>query len=168
MGLQQLLEALPSIRNRVPDVLLYLAGNGPIRQELQQRVESLGLNNSVCLLGFLPDEVLPYAYRAADLSVPVPTNALEGFGLVAAESLAAGTPAMVTPIGGLPEVVKELSANLIFRSGNPVDLADGLIAALLGHTRLPTEADCRNYAVDKFSRSLMASRVAAVYREQVS
>lgn len=167
MGLQQLLEALPSIRNRVPDVLLYLAGNGPIRQQLQQRVDSLGLNNNVCFLGFLPDEALPYAYRAADLSV-VPTNALEGFGLVAAESLAAGTPAMVTPIGGLPEVVKELSANLIFRSGNPVDLADGLIAALLGHTRLPTEADCRNYAVDKFSRSLMASRVAAVYREQVS
>jgi glycosyltransferase involved in cell wall biosynthesis len=166
MGLQQLLQALPSIRSRVPDVLLYLAGNGPIRHQLQQTVDSLDLKENVRFLGFLPDAALPHAYRAADLSV-VPTNALEGFGLVAAESLAAGTPAMVTPIGGLPEVVKELSENLIFRSGDPVELADGLIAALLGHTRLPTETDCRHYAVERFSRSLMASRVAAVYREQV-
>ena len=43
------------------------------------------------MLGFVPDEDLPLAYRAANFSI-VPTVALEGFGLITIESLAAGTP----------------------------------------------------------------------------
>jgi len=164
MGLLQLVEAMASVRRHVPEVLLCIGGRGPLRPVLEQRVEQLGLTESVHFLGFLSEEALPLAYRAADLSV-IPTAALEGFGLVAAESLAAGTPAIVTPVGGLPDVVNELSQSLIFRSGNPADLADGLAAALLGQVHLPDETECRAYAVKNFSRSLMASRIAAVYRE---
>jgi len=166
MGLEHLITALASVRKRVPEVLLYVGGTGPIRPLLEQQAKVLGLEENVKFLGFLSEDLLPLTYRAADLSV-VPTANLEGFGLVAAESLAAGTAAMVTPIGGLPEVVKGLSEDLIFRSPAPEDLAEGLTAALLGQTRLPTEAECRLHAVKNFSRELMASRVAAVYRELV-
>jgi glycosyltransferase involved in cell wall biosynthesis len=167
MGLQHLVTALASVRERVPEVLLCVGGTGPMRSVLEQRVLDLGLAENIKFLGFLPEDMLPLAYRAADMSV-VPTASLEGFGLVAAESLAAGTPAMVTPVGGLPEVVKTLSKDLIFRSGDPSDLAQGLTAALLGQSRLPNETECRDYAVQNFARDLMASRVAAVYRELVS
>lgn len=166
MGLQQLIDALPSVRQRVPDVLLLLAGTGPLRSDLEQRVKELDLGQSVRFLGFISEELLPLAYRGADLSV-VPTLALEGFGLVAAESLASGTPAMVTPVGGLPEVVQELSEGLLFRSGGSSDLAEGLIRALLGRDRLPSDIECRAYAEARFSRKLMASRVAEVYRDLV-
>ena len=59
------------------------------------------------LLGFVAEEDLPWLYRACDISI-VPSVALEGFGLPTIESLAAGTPVLVTPIGGLPETVSEL------------------------------------------------------------
>lgn len=164
MGLHQLIDSMTTVRKQIPEVLLYIGGTGPIRQSLEQRVNELGISTHVRFLGFVPDENLPLAYRAADMSV-VPTAALEGFGLVAAESLAAGTPTMVTPVGGLPEVVNELSEILVFRSGSPQDIAMGLSAALRGEIRMPTDTECREYAVRNFSRELMASRVAAVYRE---
>ena len=164
MGLQQLVQAMPAVIKRVPDVLCFLAGTGPIRAELEKRVEELNLTKNIRFLGFLSEELLPYAYRAATLSV-VPTVALEGFGLVAAESLAAGTPAMVTPVGGLPEIVEGLSNNLLFRSSESTDLADGLISALLGTSYIPNEQECRKHAEEMFSRNLMVSRVASVYKE---
>ena len=164
MGLSELIVAIKSVVGRMPDVLLCIAGRGLLRQELERRVLELGLTNHVRFLGFVNDEDLPYLYRAADINV-VPTVALEGFGLVAAESLAAGVPAMVTRVGGLPEVVEGLSPDLMFASPCAEDLADRLTAALLGNLRLPNSTECAAYASQHFSSRLMADRVAGVYRE---
>jgi glycosyltransferase involved in cell wall biosynthesis len=164
MGLSELILALRTVVTRVPDVLLCIAGRGLLRQELEQRVLELGLANHVRFLGFVDDDDLPYLYRAADINV-VPTVALEGFGLVAAESLAAGVPAMVTKVGGLPEVVAGLAPELLFASPRADDLADGLSAALLGRLRLPDGPACSAYIRKNFNSQLMAERVAAVYRE---
>ena len=164
MGLSELIVALRTVVDRVPDVLLCIAGRGLLRQELEQRVYELGLVDHVRFLGFVDDGDLPYLYRAADINV-VPTLALEGFGLVAAESLAAGVPVMVTRVGGLPEVVAGLSPDLMFASLRVEDIADGLTAALLGNLRLPESGACAAYARRHFNSQLMAKRIAAVYRE---
>jgi glycosyltransferase involved in cell wall biosynthesis len=164
MGLLELIAALPQIARRVPDVLLCIAGRGLLRRELETQVRRLGLTDHVRFLGYVDDDDLPYLYRAADINV-VPTVALEGFGLVAAESLAAGVPAMVTRVGGLPEVVADLSPNLMFASPGSEDLAHGLIEALLGRLQLPDRAACAAYAKKHFSSQLMAERIADVYRE---
>jgi glycogen synthase len=97
----------------------------------------------------------------------VPTIALEGFGLVAAEAMATGTPSMVTPVGGLPEIVGGLSHNLIFSGTKTTDIAEGLIGALAGFTKLPTRSQCREYIRNNFSSHLMALRTAHVYRELI-
>jgi glycosyltransferase involved in cell wall biosynthesis len=164
VGLDRLVEAMKTIQQSVPEVLLCIAGRGPLETALRKQIAEAGLEQNVRLLGFLPDEDLPLAYRAADINI-VPTAALEGFGLTAAEALAAGTPSMVTPVGGLPEVVAGLSADLVFASCKPGDLSAGLIAALRGDIALPTSGQCRAYAEGHFSNGLSAARTAAVYRE---
>lgn len=166
MGLLELISALKQVSARVPDVLLCIAGRGLLKPALEEKVAELGLSRNVQFLGFVRDEDLPYLYRAADINV-VPTQALEGFGLVAAESLAAGVPAMVTQVGGLPEVVADLSPNLMFASPRAEDLAAGLIDALLGRLVLPSNSACVAYAREHFHSKLMASRIARVYREIV-
>ncbi|MDX6751199.1 glycosyltransferase family 4 protein [Geminicoccaceae bacterium 1502E] len=164
MGLERLVAAMAEVVRAVPDILLCIAGKGALGAELERRVREAGLERHVRFLGFVPDERLALLYGAADLSV-VPTVALEGFGLVAAESLAAGTPALVTPVGGLPEVVAPLSAELLLQSAEAADIAAGLVAALRGTRRLPDASACRSYAAARFPVSLAVSRVAAVYRE---
>ena len=115
MGLSNLVDAMKQVIDREPDAILYIAGKGRLKAQLEAQIASHGLADHVKLLGFVTDAQLPLIYRAADLNV-VPTLSLEGFGLVAAEALAAGTPSLVTPVGGLPEVVSGLSPDLVFAS----------------------------------------------------
>ena len=166
MGLDNLLRALALVRHDHPDVLLYMAGKGPMLEALQQLTRDLDLSEHVKFLGFVPEEQLASLYQAADLNV-VPTLTLEGFGLVAAEALAAGTPSLVSPVGGLPEVVGDLSPNLVFRSTSPEHIAEGLRAVLSSSNSLPDAAQCRTFAEQHFSADLMAQRTAAVYREML-
>jgi len=165
MGLDRLIDAVASVRQSVPDVLVLIGGKGQEAQALQQRIRERGMTDHVRLIGFVSEDDLPTAYRAADLSI-VPSWALEGFGLVCLESLAAGTPVLVTPVGGLPEVVRSLSPGLVMASSDPRDMADALIAALKG-ADLPDAAACQRYVWEHFDWSVIAPRVLEVYREAV-
>jgi glycosyltransferase involved in cell wall biosynthesis len=164
MGLATLIEAMPAIVAAVPEVLLCIAGTGPLRPALEEQVDRLGLREQVRFLGFVTEAMLPHLFYAADLNL-VPTTALEGFGLVAAEAMATGTPSMVTPVGGLPEVVGGLSEDLVFAGSDAGAIAEGVIQALRGGIQLPTREACRAYVEENFSSRLMAERTAAVYRE---
>jgi glycosyltransferase involved in cell wall biosynthesis len=166
MGLASLIDAMRLIAAAIPDVLLCIAGQGPLRSSLQAQVERLGLTRNVHFLGFVMEDALPHLFYSADINV-VPSMALEGFGLVAAEAMATGTPSMVTPVGGLPEVVGGLSQSLIFSGTQSTDIAEGLIGALTGATKLPSREQCRVYIENNFSSTLMAERTAQVYRELI-
>ncbi len=164
MGLDDLVRAAVRIRERVPDVLILIAGDGPVAGELERQIAAFGLSDTVRLLGFVPDESLPSAYRAADLTV-VPSVSLEGFGLIVAESLAAGTPCFVTPVGGLPEAVSGLSRALVLRATGADAIADGLADALTGVTALPSPRECVDFARRHYDWPVIAERVRLVYEE---
>jgi glycosyltransferase involved in cell wall biosynthesis len=164
MGLDRLISAMPLILSKAPDTVLYLGGAGHIRADLETQIATLGLAQNVKMLGFVPDESLPLAYAAANFNV-VPTLAWEGFGLTAIEALAAGTPSLVTPVGGLPEAISGLSTDLIFASRSVEDIASGIVDGLLGRSSIPSGRECKAYAASRFSSQLMAQRTAAVYRE---
>jgi glycosyltransferase involved in cell wall biosynthesis len=168
MGLEDLIDAMALLKKRRgSDAMLLIAGKGRLADELQQRIVEKGLENDVKLLGFVPDERLPELYRAATISV-VPTVALEGFGLITAESLAAGTPVLVTPVGGLPEAVEGLSRDLVLPTTGAEALADGIASALAGRLRVPDAQACRDFARANFDHAVIARRVAEVYREAVA
>lgn len=167
MGLENLIDAAAHMRRRVPDALVLIAGSGPMRDTLRDRIASAGMADSVRLIGFIPDADLPLAYRAADLSV-VPSISLEGFGLTAAESLAAGTPVLVTPVGGLPEVVKPLSDALLMPDAEPESIAAAIEAVLTGRTRVPAGEPCRAYAAAAFDWAGVVEKIRGVYEEALA
>ncbi len=163
VGVLELVEAADAVRRWHPDVLFLIGGTGPLRDELAQRIDALGLADHVRLLGFVADEDLQFAYRAADYSI-VPTQALEGFGLVTLESMAAGTPAIVTPVGSLPEVIAPLSESLVLPGKAAGEIAEGLNAILSGGATVPGEHQCRDYVRKNFDWSVIAPKVLDVYR----
>ncbi len=162
VGIDTLVEAAVDVKRRVPTALILIAGTGPLREELEARIRTIALNDTVRLLGFVRDEDLPLAYRAADLTV-VPTASLEGFGLITVESLASGTPCLVTPVGGLSEVVTPLAPQLVMRSMAAPDIADAISSALLGELPLPSSEACAAYARAHFDWPVIARRVRDVY-----
>jgi glycosyltransferase involved in cell wall biosynthesis len=161
MGLDKLLTALAQVKQEVPDVWLAIAGKGSIRADLERQVQELGLQNNVEFLGFLPEEQLPLAYQAADLTV-VPSQSLEGFGLILLESLASGTPALCTPVGGMPEVIAPFCPELITDSIEAEAIAERLTNLLTGKLPLPSRDACREYACHNFDWQIIAPRVRQV------
>jgi glycogen synthase len=164
MGLERLIDAMCDVRRHVPEALLLIAGKGPLSEELQRRIDDRALSDHVRLLQFVSDEALPLAYRAADISV-VPTVSLEGFGLTTLESLAAGTPVLATPIGGLPEVVATLSPELVLDGVEVTDFAEAITDSLLGRRKLPHEAACVDHVRQHYRWDGVARQVRGVYEE---
>lgn len=164
MGLEDLIDAAKLLLVQQPDLLVLLGGSGPIAGELKLRIAELGLENSVKLLGRIDDIDLPTAYRAADMTV-VPSQSLEGFGLITLESLASGTPVYVTPVGGLPEIVTPFAPVCVFENTSSSAIAATLGEALRGTRPVPTETACRAYAADGFAWQRIAEKVRSVYDE---
>ncbi|MGL5836306.1 MAG: glycosyltransferase, partial [Waterburya sp.] len=129
----------------------------------QTQIIELELTDNVKLLGYVPDEQLPLCYRAANFSV-VPTVALEGFGLIVVESLAAGTPVLGTPIGGIPEILKPFSTDLVFEGYQPEQLARGIMEALSGDRTLPDSQACLDYAQANYNWHKIAQEIKLVYQ----
>jgi glycosyltransferase involved in cell wall biosynthesis len=125
MGLDELIRAIDRLRRPVPDVWLAIGGEGALRGELEALVRALGLADHVRFLGFVEEGRLARCYQAADAFV-LPTQSLEGFGLVTVEALACGTPVLGTPVGATPEILGPLSKSLLFQGTSAADMAEGL------------------------------------------
>jgi glycogen(starch) synthase len=160
-GVQTVLEALPIVLGAQP-VRFYVAGVGTHAEELQAHAARLGLGDRVHFLGFIGDEQLRMFYAAADLAV-VP-SLYEPFGMVALETMAAGTPCIAADTGGLRELVVHEATGLRFTPGDPFSLA-GMIARLLTDRRLDQRltVDARRMLDDQFSWRTIASQTAGVY-----
>lgn len=164
VGLHNLITAAIELRRRRPDVLVIIVGDGPLKPKLLAQIEAADLTRHVLLAGYLPEDQLPTAYRAADVTV-VPSEALEGFGLPTIESLACGTPVIVTPVGGLPEVVDKLQSELITPGSTADALSDTISRAVDGQISLPTPAQCSRYVLQNFSPEVIGCQLSAAYRE---
>ena len=163
MGLENLVDAMRTVVAVQPDVLLVLGGKGPLSSELQQRVVDYGLEGNIRFLGRIPEEDLAVAYRAADMTV-VPSVSLEGFGMITLESLACGTPALVTPVGGLPEIMLPFAPQCVFANTSTAEMAGVLSDVLTGKITLPNEQSCREYA-ERFSWQNISEELSRVYEE---
>lgn len=112
-GIDTVLQAIALLPPEDRDRLTYLvAGRGAALESLQLLARVLGIESSVRWLGFVPEDDLPYVYRASDLFVLCTRDApevrsVEGFGLVFLEAQASGIPAIGTRTGGIPDAIVE-------------------------------------------------------------
>lgn len=162
-GVVELVRAMARVVAVRPDARLALAGDGPLRPEVERLVAELGLADHVRLLGRVDDDDLRAWYRRADLTV-VPTAELEGFGLATAESMACGTPAAVTPVGANPELVRDVDPGLVLDGATPDLLASGLLRLLQDLPRVAALGErCRRHAVAQWSWDVVCTRFEDLY-----
>ncbi|USI91354.1 glycosyltransferase family 4 protein [Rhodococcus pyridinivorans] len=164
MGVHILLRAWPDVLAAHPDARLVIVGTGSEEAALRAQAARSGAGSSITFEGHVDDARLSRLYEEAALTV-VPSVALEGFGLIALESLAAGRAPVVTDCGGLPDAVRGLDASLIVPAGDCEALADRVAAALSG--RAPGLLQCRAHA-ETFSWLAAAQRHIALYEELAS
>lgn len=91
-GYDKILEALPQIRQAIPNVHYIIVGKGDDRPRLEQLIHQRQLQDCVTLAGFIPDPELCNYYNLCDVFA-MPSR-LEGFGIVYLEALACGKPTL--------------------------------------------------------------------------
>lgn len=166
-GVQTVIEAMPLMMNKVPDITFVVAGSGPHLNELKSLVSAYGLDEKVKFTGHMDTEALCAFYRCADLTV-VP-SLYEPFGMVVLESMAMGTPTIVADTGGLSEIVVHEETGLKFEPGNPESLAEAMMRVLCDadlSRRLASDAQA--YMGDTYNWDRISRQTIDVYRKAES
>ncbi|MFF5228624.1 glycosyltransferase family 4 protein [Dactylosporangium sp. NPDC000521] len=165
-GVQDLLEALPAIRDRHPGTRAVVAGDGDYRAALIEEARKRKLHRAVSFPGRLDQRTLAAVLAAADAFV-MPSR-YEPTGTVALEAAASGAALVVASTGGLASIVEHGVTGVRFPVGEPDGLADAVDALLqdpLFAQGLATKA--RQMVRDRHSWEAIAARTAAVYADAV-
>ena len=134
-GIDTVLDCLPRVLQRHPDVLYMVVGHGPALDKLQAQAAQMGLTDSVIFGGKLPYKTLPSVYHACDIFV-MPARqigpSVEGFGLVFCEANACGKPVIGGNSGGVPDAIVDGVTGRLIAPDSPEACADA-ICHMLDH-----------------------------------
>jgi glycosyltransferase involved in cell wall biosynthesis len=155
-----LLHAFADVQRQRVDARLAILGWGRLEDETKQLVQTLGLEESVRVLGRV--EPRDWLTRA---DVFAHTSRWEGFGIVLLEAMLAGLPIVATRVSAVPEIVVDGKTGLLADPGDAPAIASHLLA-LLDNTERSTALGLagRERARREFSVDRMTDRTVVVYR----
>jgi glycosyltransferase involved in cell wall biosynthesis len=156
-NLDVLLEAYGLLGEDAPH--LVIAGEGHLRQDLERLSKRLGLGERVSFIGEQGRAEIA-ALMKDSLALVIPSSS-EGFGLVAAEALACGTPVVASEVGGLPGIVASADAGALVPAGSPRALAAAM-REVLDRPHDPTRVAAASGAQPW---SVRAREIAEVYEQ---
>lgn len=140
-GHELILRALQSL----PESTLLVIGEGPLRKDLEQLAQQLGITHQVRFLGAMQQSELRQYYSAADALILASER--EGWANVLLESMACGTPVIASNVWGTPEVVAAPEAGILMKERTPSALVE---AVRTMQQQPPERAHTRRYA-EQFS-----------------
>ncbi len=111
-----LIDAMPRIREAVPNARLLIVGRGDAVAGLRERAAQLGLGDAVEFRGFVDEAEKVALYQAA--RVFVNPSEKEGWGLTVLEANACGTPAVASDVPGLRDAVRHEQSGLLVPFGD--------------------------------------------------
>ncbi|HKN53142.1 MAG TPA: glycosyltransferase family 4 protein [Amycolatopsis sp.] len=167
-GQDQLIRALPELRERIPDVALLLVGGGPYRKRLAELVTELGVEKQVVMTGSVPWAELPAHYTAGDVfAMPARTRGkgldVEALGIVYLEASATGLPVVAGNSGGAPEAVLDEVTGHVVNGRDVAQLRDTLAALLADPVRARRMGEAgRAWVTENWRWDRMADRLSGL------
>jgi glycosyltransferase involved in cell wall biosynthesis len=125
-GVRHLLDALPYMREHLPEIHLLIVGDGELRGELQNQAQKQNLSEVVIFTGGRSN--VPDILAALDLFV-LP-SLWEGLPLAILEAMAAELPVVATAVGGVPELVIDGETGRLVAPGDALALAQAIVSIL--------------------------------------
>jgi glycosyltransferase involved in cell wall biosynthesis len=110
MGLDLVLEALPRIINKIPNIRFLILGTGSYERDLQFLARKLGLEDVVFFLGVVPYKRLPEYFAESDIGIATfaPSEFIRyAFTLKVVEYMAAGLPIIGTKVGETQRIIEK-------------------------------------------------------------
>lgn len=164
-GLNYLIEAIPMISRpdggTHPETTFIIAGDGPLRPELERLAEVKGLRDKVRFPGYIHD----IAEILACFDIFVIPSIAEGLSITTIEAMAAGLPVVASRVGGLAELVSDGVTGLLVEPRDPAALAQA-IKTLVNDRENAVQLGLngKNFAGERFSLDNMVRQTLQVYQ----
>ena len=127
-GTDILIAAISAVLQKHAGVRCIIVGDGPDRRHLEQIVRVANLQGKISFAGHVPYDSVPLYLKMADLFVR-PSRS-EGLGNSFLEAMAAGLPAIGTPVGGIPDFLKDGETGFLAAPENAASVAEKIIYAI--------------------------------------
>lgn len=162
-GINTLLHALSKLDN----VRLKIAGSGPEESNLKEQAKRYCRNN-VDFLGHVSGDE-KYKLIAEAQCMIVPSEWYENFPVSVMESLSLGTPVIASNIGGLPDMIEHNVTGLLFKAGDPDNLAECIKSLLSDSVRLTEMSNhATTAAKNKFSPEKHLNQLIDIYQHAIT
>lgn len=162
-GHDQLMDAAPEIVKRVPNVRIFLIGDGILLEHLKERAREYGILENFVFAGLIDREDIPQMISAMDIVVH--TSLREGLARVLPQSLAMGKPCVSFDIDGAPEVVINDYTGYLVAPYDSINLADSISRLLTDkNLRQKMAENGRRHVDPNFRTEKMVADIADVYQ----
>jgi phosphatidylinositol alpha-mannosyltransferase len=158
-GMEVLIEALPRVVERFPDLQVLVVGHG---DEDELRTQAGPLAEHMRFLGLVDDAGKASAMRSADVYC-APNIGGESFGIVLVEAMAAGAPVVASDLDAFRHVLRDGEVGRLVPPGDAAGLADGLIETLENDAVRERYAAAGCEVVARYDWSVVASQIMRVY-----
>jgi len=132
-GHDMVIEALPQVLKKIPNVVYLIVGNGPNKEKLQVLSSKLQVEDKVIFIGEVTDEKLPVYFDLGDVFI-MPSREIdgdiEGFGIVYLEANMFGKPVIGGRGGGVSEAIKDGVSGLLVDPLNVDEIVEAIIKLL--------------------------------------
>jgi glycosyltransferase involved in cell wall biosynthesis len=132
-GVYDLIESITTVSIDYKNVYFIIAGEGPERNRMEIICKEKGIEKEVRFTGHIKNKNLLKAYSCADIFV-FPTYS-EAMPMVILEALAAGLPIITTPVGAIPDIIKDGINGFLIEPNSPKLLAEKILLLLYNEER---------------------------------
>jgi glycosyltransferase involved in cell wall biosynthesis len=165
-GFRTLIGLMTELRQTIPDAHVYIAGGGPLEDELKGIIRDTHTEGFVTMLGNVPRETLLEYVRAADVFVL--NTGYEGLSHQLLEVLAVGTPIVTTRVGGNPELIEDGKTGILVPYDDRDALRAGIQTLVTDASVATTLATEGKRFVSSFTKDRMINDTQAVLRSSIS
>lgn len=131
-GFENFLDSLPAILESDKNLKIVIVGDGPLKHLIPKKVSKEQLENNVKIENWIPHEDLPRIYN--NLKLLIIPSYTEGLPNVLLEAMACGTPVLATPVGAIPDIIKDGETGYVMENNSPECIVKNINRALMDPT----------------------------------
>ena len=148
-GFDQVIDLMPQLAKRFPNIKYLIVGDGDDRSRLEDKVEAMSLSSRIIFTGYIPESEKVAHYNLADVYV-MPSRG-EGFGIVLLEALACGVPVVGSGTDGSREALLDGQLGLLVDPDDACRLTQA-VTAILENEPLRKRIDAiETFSIEKFN-----------------
>lgn len=165
-GVDYLLNAMPRVLRKLPDIKLQIVGDGVDKNDFVFLVKKLGISNSVEFVGSVEDKTIRNYYDEASVLV-VPSVWNEPFGLIGIEAMSTGRPVIGSKVGGIPEWLTDSETGYLITPRSSEEISTRILKLLSNESLLKNMGENSRNVSERFTIEENVRKLEMAYNDLI-